>query len=69
MLHGFADEVRGYRAFRSRRAGGTAFIEFRLLIDKSASFARAHKITEAAIRRIRERHGEHTEVMIDTDPV
>ncbi len=69
VLHGFADEVRGYRSFRSRRAGGTAFIEFRLLVDKSASFERAHEITEAAIRRIRERHGEHTEVMIDTDPV
>lgn len=69
MLHGFAAEVRGYRAFRSRRAGGTTFIEFRLLVDKSASFERSHEITEAAIRRIRERHGEHAEVMIDTDPV
>ncbi len=69
ILVGFAAEVRGYQAFRSRRAGGTAFIEFRLLVDKNASFARSHEITEAVIRRIRERHGEHTEVMIDTDPV
>ncbi len=69
ILVGFAAEVRGYQAFRSRRACGTAFIEFRLLVDKNASFARSHEITEAVIRRIRERHGEHTEVMIDTDPV
>ncbi len=69
MLEGFAPEVRGYRGFRSRRAAGTSFFEFRLLLDKSASFQRTHEITEAAIRRIRERHGEHAEVMIDTDPV
>ena len=69
LLHGFAPEVRGYRAFRSRHAAGTSFIEFRLLLDRSASFQRTHEITESAIRRIRERHGEHTEVMIDTDPV
>jgi ferrous-iron efflux pump FieF len=69
LLHGFAPEVRGYRAFRSRRAGGTTFLEFRMLIDRSASFERSHEITEAAIRSIRQRHGEHTEIMIDTDPV
>lgn len=69
LLTGFAPEVRGYRAFRSRRAGGTTFLEFRLLVDRSASFERSHEITEGAIRRIRERHGPHTEVMIDTDPV
>jgi ferrous-iron efflux pump FieF len=69
LLVGFAPEVRGYRAFRSRRAGGTTFVEFRLLVDRSASFERSHEITESAIRRIRERHGPHTEVMIDTDPV
>ncbi len=69
MLHGFAPEVRGYRAFRSRRAGGTSFFEFRLLVDRSTSFERSHEITEAAIKRIRERHGEPAEIMIDTDPV
>ncbi len=69
MLHGFAPEVRGYRAFRSRRAGGTSFVEFRMLLDRGASFERSHEIAEAAIKRIRERHGEHTEIMIDTDPV
>jgi ferrous-iron efflux pump FieF len=69
MLHGFAPEVRGYRAFRSRRAGGTSFVEFRMLVDRSASFERSHEITEAAIKRIREHHGERTEIMIDTDPV
>jgi ferrous-iron efflux pump FieF len=69
LLHGFAPEVQGYRAFRSRRSGGRTFVEFRLLVDRSASFERSHEITETAIRRIRERHGEDTEVMIDTDPV
>ena len=69
VLTGFAPEVRGYRAFRSRRAGGATFIELRLLVDKAASFERSHEITETAIHRIQERHGEHTEVMIDTDPV
>jgi ferrous-iron efflux pump FieF len=69
LLQGFAPEIRGYRAFRSRRAGGTTFLEFRLLVDRGVSFERSHEITEGAIRRIRERHGPHTEVMIDTDPV
>jgi len=69
MLHGFAPEVRGYRSFRSRKAGGTSFFEFRILLDRGASFERSHEITEAAIQRIRERHGEHAEIMIDTDPV
>jgi ferrous-iron efflux pump FieF len=69
MLHGFAPEVRGYRAFRSRRAGGTSFFEFRMLVDRNTSFQRSHEITEAAIKRIRERHGERAEIMIDTDPV
>ena len=50
MLHGFAPEVRGYRAFRSRRAGGTSFFEFRMLVDRAASFERSHEITEAAIK-------------------
>lgn len=69
LLHGVAPEVRGYHAFRSRRAGGTSFFEFRMLLDRNTSFQRTHEITEAAILRIRERHGEHTEIMIDTDPV
>jgi ferrous-iron efflux pump FieF len=69
LLHGFAPEVRGYHAFRSRRAGGTSFFEFRMLLDRTTSFQRSHEITEAAIRRIRERHGEDAEIMIDTDPV
>jgi ferrous-iron efflux pump FieF len=69
MLEQFGPEVRGYRSFRSRRAGGTLFFEFRLLVDRGASFERSHEIAETAMRRIRERHGEHTQVMIDTDPV
>jgi ferrous-iron efflux pump FieF len=69
LLQGFAPEIRGYRAFRSRRAGGTTFLEFRLLVDRGVSFERSHEITEGAIRRIRDQHGPHTEVMIDTDPV
>jgi ferrous-iron efflux pump FieF len=69
MLGGFAPEVRGYRAFRSRRAGGTSFFEFRMLVDRTASFERSHELAEAAAERIRQHHGEHTEIMIDTDPV
>lgn len=69
MLTNFAPEVRGYRAFRSRRAGGTRFFEFRLLVDRETSFQRSHEISEAAIHRIRDRHGEATHVMVDTDPV
>jgi ferrous-iron efflux pump FieF len=69
LLAGVAPEVRGYHAFRSRRAGGTSFFEFRMLLDRTTSFQRTHEITEAVIRRIRERHGEHAEIMIDTDPV
>ncbi|HUK14637.1 MAG TPA: cation diffusion facilitator family transporter [Thermoanaerobaculaceae bacterium] len=69
MVTTLAPEVRGYRSFRSRRAGGTSFFEFRMLVDRSTSFERSHEITEAAIRRIREHYGQHAEIMIDTDPV
>ncbi len=69
MLRGFAPEVRGYRAFRSRRAGGTQFFEFDLLVERSTSFERAHDLAETAVNRIRERHGESTQVMVHTDPV
>lgn len=69
MLRTFAPEVRGYRAFRSRRAGGTHFLEFNLLVDREASFERAHELAEAAAQRLRDRHGEDTQVMVHTDPV
>ena len=69
MLAEMGGEVRGYRAFRSRRAGGTLFFEFRLLVDRAVSFERSHEIAEAAMRRIKQHHGQDTEVMIDTDPV
>ncbi len=69
LLEHFAPEVRGYRAFRSRRAGGTSFFEFRLLVERQTSFERTHEITEAVIERIRELHGDEAQVMVDTDPV
>ena len=69
LLEHFAPEVRGYRAFRSRRAGGAAFFEFRLLVERRTSFERTHEITEAVIEQIRERHGDGAQVMVDTDPV
>ena len=69
MLRSFAPEVRGYRAFRSRRAGGTHFLEFNLLVDRDASFERAHDLAEAAAQRIRDHHGADTQVMVHTDPV
>ena len=69
LLSNFAPEVRGYRSFRSRRAGGTRFFEFRLLVDRETSFERSHEIAEGAIQRIQDRHGEATHVMVDTDPV
>lgn len=69
LLKGFSPEVRGFRSFRSRRAGGTVFFEFRLLVARDTSFQRSHEITEGLIDLIRERHGEDTEVMVDTDPV
>jgi|WetSurMetagenome_2_1015567.scaffolds.fasta_scaffold79695_3 ferrous-iron efflux pump FieF len=69
MLKGFAPEVRGYRSFRSRRAGGTQFFEFDLLVERSTTFERAHDLAETAVNRIRERHGRDTQVMVHTDPV
>jgi ferrous-iron efflux pump FieF len=69
MLREFAPEVRGYRAFRSRRAGGAQFVELNLLVERTTSFERAHDLTELAASRIRERHGAATQVMIHTDPV
>lgn len=69
MIANLAPEVRGYRAFRSRRAGKVPFFEFRLLVDRSTSFERSHEIAEEAIQRIRDKHGPDTQVMVDTDPV
>lgn len=69
MITNLAPEVRGYQAFRSRRAGRVPFFEFRLLVDRSTSFERSHEIAEEAIRRIRDKHGPDTQVMVDTDPV
>lgn len=69
MISNLAPEVRGYRAFRSRRAGRVPFFEFRLLVDRSTSFERSHEIAEEAIKRIRDKHGPDTQVMVDTDPV
>jgi ferrous-iron efflux pump FieF len=69
MLKGFAPEVRGYRSFRSRRAGGTQFFEFDLLVARDTSFERAHDLAESAVNRIRARHGQGTQVMVHTDPV
>jgi len=69
MIANLAPEVRGYRAFRSRRAGKVPFFEFRLLVDRGTSFERSHEIAEEAIQRIREKHGPDTQVMVDTDPV
>jgi ferrous-iron efflux pump FieF len=69
MLHGFAPEVRGFSRYRSRRAGGMQFIEFDLLVERATSFERAHELAEAAIKLVRERHGEGTQVMVHTDPV
>lgn len=69
MLERFAPEVRGYRSFRSRRAGGTDFFEFDLLVDRSTSFERSHELAEAAASAIRERHGVGAQVMVHADPV
>ncbi len=69
MIANLAPEVRGYRAFRSRRAGRVPFFEFRLLVDRETSFERSHEIAEEAIKRIRDKHGPDTQVMVDTDPV
>jgi ferrous-iron efflux pump FieF len=69
ILDRFAPEVRGYRSFRSRRAGGTDFFEFELLVDRAASFERSHALAEAAASAIRARHGADTQVMVHADPV
>jgi ferrous-iron efflux pump FieF len=69
MLDRFAPEVRGYRSFRSRRAGGTDFFEFDLLVDRAASFERSHELAEAAASAIRQRHGADAQVMVHADPV
>lgn len=69
MIANLAPEVRGYRAFRSRRAGRVPFFEFRLLVDRATSFERSHEIAEEAIKRIKDKHGPDTQVMVDTDPV
>ncbi len=69
MIAGLAPEVRGYRGFRSRRAGRTQFFEFDLLVERNTSFERSHELAEAAARLIRERHGRDAQVMVHADPV
>ena len=69
MLDRFAPEVRGYRSFRSRRAGGTDFFEFDLLVDRATSFERSHELAEAAASAIRRRHGSGAQIMVHADPV
>jgi ferrous-iron efflux pump FieF len=69
LIAGFAPEVRGYRHFRSRRAGGTQFFEFALLVERSTSFERSHDLAEQAADAIRRRHGATAQVMVHTDPV
>lgn len=68
MISNLAPEVRGMRAFRSRKAGKVPFFEFRLLVDRDTTFERSHEIAEAAIQRLRDRYGPDTQVMVDTDP-
>ncbi|MGE5236595.1 MAG: cation diffusion facilitator family transporter [Acidobacteriota bacterium] len=69
IISSLTPEVRGYRAFRSRRAGGTQFLEFVLLVDRATSFERSHELAERAASLVRERHGDDTQVMVHTDPV
>jgi ferrous-iron efflux pump FieF len=69
LLGSLAPEVRGFKAFRSRRAGGTHFFEFVLLVDRAASFERSHELAERAAALLRQRHGDDTQVMVHTDPV
>jgi ferrous-iron efflux pump FieF len=69
IISSLAPEVRGYDTFRSRRAGGTQFFEFVLLVDRATSFERSHELAERAASLVRERHGDDTQVMVHTDPV
>jgi len=62
-------QVKGVTDLRTRRAGGTVFIELRLRLDGSISFQESHDLTERLIELLRERFGAATQVMIDTDPV
>ena len=69
LISSLAPEVQGYRSFRSRRAGGTDFFEFDLLVERSTSFERSHELAEAAARAIRDRRGADAQVMVHADPV
>jgi ferrous-iron efflux pump FieF len=69
LISSLAPEVQGYRSFRSRRAGGTDFFEFDLLVERTTSFERSHELAEAAARAIRDRRGADAQVMVHTDPV
>ena len=62
-------QVRGITQLRTRRAGGTVFIELRLHLDGVITFQESHDLTERLIMRLRERFGQSTQVMVDTDPV
>lgn len=62
-------QVKGITELRTRRAGGTVFIELRLHLDGVITFQESHDLTERLIVRLRERFGQSTQVMVDTDPV
>jgi ferrous-iron efflux pump FieF len=60
--------VVGYRELRTRRAAGVRFIEFELLIQRSASFEHAHDVTEKVKAAIRSRF-DRSVVTVHAEPV
>ena len=69
VIGSLGPEVRGYSGLRTREAGRTVFVELHLEVDRDVSFERSHELSEELIRRLRERLGPNTQVMVDTDPV
>ena len=70
LLPAFAPEVRGYHAFRSRRAGGTLVLR----VSRCSWIARPRSSAPTTSPRRRSdasasATAEHAEVMVDTDPV
>lgn len=60
--------VRGHRELRTRRAAGTRFIDFELLIDRNVSFEHAHDVTEKVKSAIREKFARSV-VTVHAEPV
>ena len=67
LILGFDSKIVGFHNLRTRKLGHQKFIDFHIEIRGEENFSRAHQLTEALIRRIRERF-DGADVTVHFDP-